>query len=418
MYRMLRSPIFKSSLLTIGFTAIIHISNYIYTLVCVRFLNPHEYSDLALIVSFYSLTGVFAATLANTSLSLLSRNRYTENYKELKSTILHTSTVALYAVFILTLIILTPVIHLAFGVESIPEIIIILTAGIFSIGNGLLAMHFQLQKRFIINGFFGVNSALLKLLFSFILLYFGYKTLGVSIALFLSGLLSFLFFYPKKDIGSYANLVILENRHIESAKAFLKSHKRFILKNLISALAIIICTILDTLLAKKLLSPNSAAQYIGMATLAKLFFYTTTAISVVIFPYLLHKESTTPKRVIFRLFMFMLFLAGVISMFISIMFPTQIIKLILGAAYTLEANKLAYILSASIAASFASVAINLSSLLDAAHFNKNIIAVAILGIIILFLAQPSSITALSLCLSVLFAISFMVLYNNCIKKHL
>lgn len=418
MRKLLKHPIIASSFLTIGFTGIVHIANYLYTLVCVRFLTPVEYSDLALIVSFYSLMGVFSATLANTSLSLLSRHKNDEAYSSLKKQILHTSTIVIYAVWIFSLFVLTPIIYYAFKIPSVLEIIIILTAGIFSIGSALLSVHFQLEKDFVRSGFFGVVSTLLKLIFSFIALYAGYKIFGVSVALFFAGLVSFIIFYPQKIIASYNTLLVPKNYFINEAVTFLKAHKRFIFKTLISSLAMILILVIDTLLAKRLLIPNMAAQYIGMATLAKLFFYSTTAICVVIFPYLLSKESQTPKKLLLNMFLGIIFFVGIISLIVSFFFPKELIGLVLGQAYTLEAKDFVYVLLVSITASFASIMTNLSSLLDAAHFNKTILPIFIFGIIFLFVINPASITTLALSLSFIFALLAIVLYNICVKKHL
>lgn len=418
MRKLITHPIFKSSMLTIAFTAVVHISNYLYTLISVRFLSPHEYSDLALIVSFYSLMGVFSATLANTSLSLLSRHQHSEKYEQIKAQILHSSTVFIYIVLFFALFVLTPIIHFAFSVTSIPEIIIILTAGIFSIGSALLSVHFQLQKNFVINGLFGITAALLKLLFAGIFLYLGYKIFGVAIALFLSGCISFIAFYPRKVVASYKTLIIVRKNYLDSFVEFLRSHKRFIFKTLVSALVMSLCIVIDTLLAKKLLSLDSAAQYIGMATLAKLFFYTATALCVVIFPYLLNKHSETSKKILFHLFMATIFFAGLLTLTLAYLFPQQLIQLILGKAYTLEAYNFVYVVLVGITATFASILTNLASLLDAAHFNKNVIGAAVFGFVLFVIFRPSDIQSLGLCLSALFAFSSILLYNNCVKKHL
>lgn len=418
MRKIIAHPIFASGLMTIGFTALVHISNYIYTLVCVRFLTPIEYSDLALIVSFYSLMGVFSATMANTSLSLLSRHKDTEYYAKTKEQILHSSTVLIYFIWIFAIFILTPIIYYAFKIPSILEIIIILTAGIFSVGSALLSVHFQLEKDFFRNGFFVVTGTLLKLGLSFIFLYFGYKIFGVALALFLSGILSFLLFYPNKNLKEYSYMLLPHKSYLDNTYKFLRVHKYFIIKNTISSLAIILILVVDTILAKKLLDPQLAAQYIGMATLAKLFFYTTTAICVVIFPYLLSKESHTPKKLLFYIFTSLIAVAGIFALIISFFFSKELIGLILGQSYTLESQHFIYVLFLSICASFASIVVNLSSLLDARHFNKTILPIAILGITVIFLIQPRGIVSLTLSLSAVFAILAVSLYNVCVKKHL
>lgn len=396
----------------------VHISNYIYTLISVRFLSPHEYSDLALVVSFYALMGVFSATLSNVALSLLSRHKDSEAYTQLKTQILHGSTIFVYLVSLFAILILTPIIHFVFNVKSILEIIIILIAGVFPIGSGLLSVHFQLHRRFLVNGFLGFIATLLKLIFSFIFLYLGYKVFGVAVALFLSSLLSFIIFYPNKEIGSLTKYMIPRNTYAESLKQLLRLHKTFILKTFVSSLVMALCIVIDTLLAKSLLTSNLAAQYIGMATLAKLFFYTATALCVVIFPYLLSKNSETPKRLILNLFLFTLTIGGILSIFITYLFPIQILNLILGKAYAAEAGSLVYVLIVSITATFASIMINLASLLDSKDFHKNVAFVFVFGGILFAIIQPENITSLSLSLSSLFALASILLYNNCVKKYL
>jgi O-antigen/teichoic acid export membrane protein len=411
-------PIITSGLLTIGFTAIVHISNYLYTLLSVRYLSPLEYSDLALIVSFFSLMGVFAATLSNTALSLLSRRKGSEDYTETKKQILHSSTVFFYLIFIFSLLVLTPIIHFVFDVESIPEIIIILTAGLFSVGNALLSIHFQLHKKFFINGSFGVTSALLKLVLSFVFLYLGYKIFGVALALFFSTLFAFIAFYPHKVIGTYKEILSFKKEYLETTTKFVKDNKKFLFKTFISSLLLTLCLIIDTLSAKKLLSPELAAQYIGMSTLAKLFFYSVVALGAVIFPYLLSHEETISKKKLFNYFMLFISASGILALIVSKLFAVQLITLVLGGAYTAEAQYFIYILLVSISATFAYVMINLSSLLDAAHFSKNVALILTLSGLLLVMVWPQYIQTLALSITSIFTFTAILLYNVCVKKHL
>jgi O-antigen/teichoic acid export membrane protein len=411
MLKILKNPVFTSSAVTIAFTALTHILNYVFTLSVIHFLTPIEYTDMALVMSLYGLMGIFAAALSIVTLSILSKN----NHPELREQILATAKVTAIVLSFLSIFIVAPIIQYFFRLDSYQEVLISLLAGVGSLGTTLLTVHFQVAKEFVRAGWFSFLFTTLKLMLSLLLLWFGLKVMGVSLGLFGSTIFTFLLFFPTS-----ARSELFKRSGIwPKAVTFYKHHRRIIITSLISSLTLMLCVNVDVLMSKRILGSEIAAGYLGISTLSKLFLYSSLAVMSVVFPYILSTTNIQSKKKMFNYFLAFIASAAVIFLLFAYYLDQFLVGLILGAKYLPYAQNFLPIAAAIVSMSFAYIFSYFASLIDAGHFKKTMLgSILVIGVLFV-ICRPyiNQVLPLAAFLTLSFAILSISLYNFSIKNH-
>jgi O-antigen/teichoic acid export membrane protein len=407
-----KNKILQSSAINVLFSAMSNVLNYAFVLICINYLTPKEYADLALTISFYSIIGIFATTLSTTSLSLLSHH----NNRSEKENIMSLAKVLILVLTIVSILVLTPFIKHFFDVGSYLNITIILLAGVVSIITSLLTVHFQVMGQYTRNGLAQVLSTILKFSFSFLALYLSFGLTGISVALLLSTIFTFILFYPRSEYG-----LLVERRAVNiftTSLQFIKDNKSLIQKSLLSSLIAILCITADTILAKRLLDTDIASQFIGMSVVAKLFIYGTLAITTVIFPYILSVRDINVKKLYIKYLNLFILVTGTTWITLAYFFGEFFLQLILGDKYTSLADYFYLVCIISVTATLAYVNSHLASLLNVAKLNLTYTLSFIFSILLFIILMPADFTALSIYISSVFAFISILLYYVNIKSHL
>lgn len=411
MLKILKNPVFASSAITIAFTALTHILNYVFTLSAIHFLTPIEYTDMALVMSLYGLMGIFAAALSIVTLSILSKN----NHPELRGQILATAKVTAIVLSFLSIFIVAPIIQYFFRLDSYQEVLISLLAGVGSLGTTLLTVHFQVKKEFVRSGWFSFLFTTLKLVLSLLLLWLGLKVMGVSLGLFGSTIFTFLLFFPTSARGE----LLKTNDLWSKAVVFYQQHRRIIITSIISSLTLMLCVNIDVLMSKRILGSEIAAGYLGISTLSKLFLYSSLAVMSVVFPYILSTNNIQSKKKMFNYFLAFIASAAVIFLLLAYYLDQFLVGLILGAKYLPYAQNFLPIAVAIVSMSFAYTFSYFASLIDAGHFKKTMLgSILVIGVLFV-ICRPyiNQVLPLAAFLTLSFAILSISLYNFSIKNH-
>lgn len=398
----------QSSFLILFFTGLTYILNYAYTLVAIHFLSPLEYSELAFLVAVYSLFGVFGATVSNVSLPLL----HTKENIKIKNQVVAVTKFLLICLFILSFTIIPFVVAKFFNIYEYTNIVLFSLGGSLSIAFALLTTHLQVVKDFRKVGLVQVFSTSIKFLGSLVFLFFGFKIFGVGIALFLSSLISIIFFFPKNE----DNIKLLKDSSFSSfslVKSFWQEHKNFIIKSFVGSLILTLFVTLDTILAKKILTEDVVGYFIGISTLAKLFLYGVIAISTVIFPYILAENSRDKQKRILNYFLLFIFVSGLLFVLFSYFLNSFFVPLILGEKYFAASHFLFPISLYVVTSAFAYLLTQLSILENSKNFLKVISVYFLLILIFIFFNNFdfTNIETFSDVLASLFAILAILLYN-------
>jgi O-antigen/teichoic acid export membrane protein len=414
MQKILQNKILQSSGLILFFTAITYILNYAYTLVAIHFLSPFEYSELALLIAIYSLFGIFGATISNISLPLLHD---VENTKIKNQVVIVTKFLSII-LGILSFTIIPFLISKIFNINNYTNIILFSLGGVATLSLALLTAHLQVVKKFAKVGLIQVVSTFIKFFGSLIFLFFGYKILGVGIALLLSSILAFLLFFPWTEENQNMLTSPLLNKGGAGGgliKNFWQEHKKFLIKSFFGSLILTLLITLDTILAKRFLSEELVGFFVGISTLAKLFLYGNIAISSVIFPFYLSEKDENKKKNILNYFIYFILFTGFLFIIISYFMHNFLVPLILGQKYLLASNYLFPISTFVISGTLAYVFTQLSILTNNKNFLKNISIYFVIFIISTFIFInyfTITIYSFSYFLTLSYLILFLITYTN------
>jgi O-antigen/teichoic acid export membrane protein len=406
------NKILQSSAINVIFSAISNVLNYAFVLICIKYLTPKEYADLALTISFYSIIGIFATTLSTTSLSILSQSN--DRYE--KEKIMSLAKVLVLVLTIASILVLTPFIKHFFDIGSYLNINIILFAGVISIVTSLLTVHFQVMGEYTRNGLSQVMSTIFKFGFSFLALYLSFGLTGISIALLLSTVFTFILFYPRSEYG-----LLIERKATNIftvSMQFIKDNKSLIQKSLLSSLIAILCITADTILAKRLLESDIASQFIGMSVVAKLFIYGTLAITTVVFPYILSVRDINAKKLYIQYLNIFIIVTGGLWIALAYFFGEFFLQIILGEKYTSLASYFYLTCIIAVTATLAYTNSHLASLLNVAKLNLTYTLSLVFSILLFIIMTPYNFTSLSIYISSVFAFIFILLYYINVKSHL
>jgi O-antigen/teichoic acid export membrane protein len=199
---------------------------------------------------------------------------------------------------------------------------------------------------------------------------------------------------------------------------FVSKYRKYFTGAFISALTLTLSFTIDTILAKSILTTDIASQYIGLATLAKLFLFTSLALSTIVFPYIIDPKHRDIQKRLTMYFLLFILTAGVACFLITQQFSIILVPIILGAQYLPMANTLPLITLTIVAATFTALLSQLSSLLGIHGFLKPSLISVLFGIALYAILFPIyTIQSFTIWLSSIFALYSILLYNLNIRKH-
>ncbi|OGD66828.1 hypothetical protein A3F08_00415 [Candidatus Berkelbacteria bacterium RIFCSPHIGHO2_12_FULL_36_9] len=309
----------------------VNFGNYLFNMIMGRTLGPSDYGGLVTLISFLAILGVPTATI-QTSAMRFSAAFSAENHPDKINYLIK----YLAKRMVLLGIILFAIVFFASGYLSAffnfesktPFIILALTSPfilLLPINRGCM-QGIQNFKGLSIN--LGLEP-FLKIVFSVLLIYFGYKLNGSVLAILIAFILVYLFsFIHLKKIFAAG-----------SAPFPTKSFWKYSAPVLIAVLIMSIFTTIDILVVKHYLPKDQAGLYSGISTISKIVLYFSLPFISAMFPKI--TELYTKKEKHYPLLAQTFLIVTVASIFILaffVIFPEFTIKVLFGSQYLSGAN--------------------------------------------------------------------------------
>lgn len=305
--------------------------NYLYHLSVGRLLGPSSYGELAVLISLSGLLGIIPASISLVVIKYVSISR-TEESKSILISWLRIKIFQLsFAVFIVVLLI-APVIRSFLHISNIIYIIGIAVTFLFSLPallnrsilQGLLKFKEMIVSVLIENG--------MKLVFSILLIYLGYRVGGAMIA-----------FAVSAAAGWYLTHIYLKIHTGRNPKtpSNIKSLILYTIPVVVQSIALISLYSSDLVLVKHFFSSHDAGIYASLSTLGKIILFGAGPIGAVMFPMIAqrHSEGYEYKKIF--IYSFLATLVFAISVLIVYwIFPQFAINLLYGSSYLEAANLL------------------------------------------------------------------------------
>ncbi len=411
---MIFSSIFKNKLIQAGSIVFVgsmlaNVLNYLFSIVMGRLLPPEVFGELVSLITILLIIGIPATTLSLVLANYTAVHKAKGELKEI-SALIHIADKTVWTVGLISffgMIVLSPLLSKFFQIP-LPTFIfftILVPITFFSASvSGILQGEEAFKKLSIVN----VGTALIKFVFSVLLVYLGFSIFGVFCALILAGVI--MYFYGRSHIRRYVGATNLSIKW----KDVIKDKREYVWFLFKATLFLAIFTNVDLLLSKHFLTSILAGEYAALSTLGKIVTYGSGVVLTVLFPLVASSHEADKGKSRKFLATALLAVGGGSALLVAIfyLFPIQILSTVLSSSYTGVAPYLSYFGSAMGFTALSSVFIQYFLATSHKAFLVPLIILTVfetVGIMI-FHANILSIVTVSLITSILLFLSMTIVY--------
>lgn len=315
--------------------------NYLYHPIMSRLMTVESFGEVQTIFSLVFLSGVILTVFYRMVLHITSNSdtdmplesgAITADTSAIPG--LYTAALLIHLPFVILLGIASPFISHFFAFQSSWSFAVFAVALLLTVPTTFYGAYFHGRNEFATLSVSQAITSAGKLIVAILLVLLGMGVFGAIGALAIASLMSILFMRAKSE---GFKLSIVPFMHM------LPALKREIPYGILIFMSLGLVTFLysaDVLVVKHLFSPEVAGLYSGVATIARIIFFVTASISGVLLSSIKLRNSLEENRLILK--KGILYVAviggGVLAAFV--LFPVQIISLLIGAKYVSMAHLL------------------------------------------------------------------------------
>ena len=311
----------KGSFILFFLIIIYNILNYVFQISMAKMLGPEDYSILAVLMSIvyvFSIPSEAIQTVITKYSSVLSAKKRFSNLKDILIRISKKG--LLFSVIIFISYSLVSVFVLS-GFLNINYSLLVLT-GLFIFVVFLLPVErgmLQGMKKFTTLGFNFIMESLMKVVFSVILVLFGWKVYGAIVALILGSVIAFI-------LAAYSLKPILKSKR---ERKLITNAYSSNLPILIATISIVLMYSIDIIFARRFFTPIIAGQFAFVALIAKVIIFVGSAIGKAMFPISSEQHSLGNKtKGVLKKSLAMIILFSLCALILYYIVPEFIVKII------------------------------------------------------------------------------------------
>ncbi|RJR24497.1 hypothetical protein C4578_02660 [Candidatus Microgenomates bacterium] len=308
---------------------------YLYHLLMGRLLGPVDYSVLESLISVLYYLGIPMTVFGVVVVKYISGEKDSEKIARFFTKILNK--VALWGFYgLIIFLLLFPLFRNLLKIDSFLLFLGLGITAYLGVFNSLFSYSLQGVMKFKDLSIYSVFSSWLKLFFSLVFLYFGFKVYGALIGLLLSSFLACLF--GLNLAKKYINLFKSNNISIKDSFGNIRSYSLAVFFTNFSLISLFTA---DIILARYFLPSVEAGYYASLSILGKVIFYASSPIVSVMFPLVSSKHSAGENyQKLFWMSFSLILLTSLIISIIYFSFPELMINFLFGKAYLEGASSL------------------------------------------------------------------------------
>ncbi|HUC20688.1 MAG TPA: oligosaccharide flippase family protein, partial [Candidatus Polarisedimenticolaceae bacterium] len=257
----------------------ISVLNYLYYPVLGRLLQPADFGEVQTVMSFFLQTSIFMQVLGLVSIGVIARYRKPEERSRI---IAEYSRLAFYiglCIFVITVLV-SPFLKSFFQFDSVLPFIafglVVLVTVPLTFANSFL----QAGHRFGDLSRSGIIASAAKLVLSALLVFIGLKAFGAIAAIALAQALALVYTLFKTPDGKP---VIMSGLRFKKPRfSVMRSELPYAGLVLVASLTVNVVLGLDIIVIKHYFDPHTAGLYAGIATIARIIFYVTAPLALVL----------------------------------------------------------------------------------------------------------------------------------------
>ncbi|MSS74079.1 hypothetical protein EXS72_00360 [Candidatus Pacearchaeota archaeon] len=314
----LQNKLVKYSIIFLFLVGLFNILNFLYHIIMARMLSIEDFGLLKRVFAFLYIGAIFMEAIQIVVVKYASTPR--EDKGKLKNIFLRVTkglikpTLVVMIIFLFLSIFISPILKIPYALLLTTSLFIICSMFI-PISRGIL----QGQQRFWALGFSMISEAGFKIIFAFLLVYFGFGVFGaiwgVIISIILSLLLSLI--YLKNILKSKSSFIELKDIRAYSKPVFMVT------------LVLILFLNIDILLAGYFFDQMTAGIYAIASTISLIIFIGIQPINKVLFPLTVHASTReSPPTHNFKRAIILILLLCTLALITISLFTEEIIYLI------------------------------------------------------------------------------------------
>jgi O-antigen/teichoic acid export membrane protein len=315
-----KNKIFSGSILVVFALFFSSVLNYLYHLICLKFLNIEDYGTFESLVSLSYIIGVLISSINLTTTYLISHSKQNEissTISEIKKIINKTSLITG-----IILVLSFPAVYFYFNIRiSLFLYIIYIIQTLFSFYASNFQSILQGLLKFKEVSISTIILSILKIVFTLVFVIIGFKTMG-ALAGFIIGLI-FQIIFCRYSLRKF---------WYSSKKTILKINNDFVKYLTYTTIVNLCLTSLystDLLLIKKYFISSQVGIYSAGSILGRIIFFASSMINIVVFPLFVKNKN---KKIFLYSFIYLFITILMVNLIFNI-FPQYIIKPLTGLNY-------------------------------------------------------------------------------------
>lgn len=309
----------------------IGVLNYIYYPILGRLLEPAPFGEVQTLVSLFLQLAIFLGVLGNLTVNIVA-NHGDEPVGRRTMLELEKLSLVVSLIGLAVVVVLAPVLQQFFKFESFIPFIILAVAIVVSVPSTFRSAYLRGKKYFGLTSIAGLVAAAAKLAFSIVLIWLGFGTIGAITGLVLAQLASFAYAAIKARQAGFDQSLWSNFFQPPDMKLVLPELKYAGLV-LVSSLTITALYSIDIIAVKHYFDAQTAGEYAGIATVARIIFFLTASIAQVLLPSVMLRNSAGKNRGILLKSLALTTFVGGSALVVFWLMPNFITRLLMGDEY-------------------------------------------------------------------------------------
>jgi len=326
-FRAISTPTARSTAIFYFGSFGLSVFRYLFHLILLRFLAPAEYGEFFSYLSLTYLLGIPTGTIATVITKYVAEFKG-KGDKTSINLFFHylIRTVTPLAVFLgLALILLSGPLSFIFKAHSLAFIVLGISVFI-SLYQTIIGSYLVAYQKFVFQTVLGLVSILLTIVFSILLIKFGFGATGAVIGQLLGSVVTSIIIFLNIRPSVYPKIVTKNPPHF--------SLGGFMGYSFIYALGTMSLISTDVLMVRALFNPHLSVIYSSLSILGRMILFGLTPLISLVLPMASHRQSAfgSAKTILIKLGSVTV-IFGIVGAGIFSLFPTLIIRILSGAAY-------------------------------------------------------------------------------------
>lgn len=319
----------------------ISVINYLYYPVLGRLLDPAEFGEVQTLVSLFAQIAIFLSVLGLLTVNIVANHG---DKPEAQKTLLELEKFALIiSVAGLALAVAGgPFLQNFFNFSSLLPFIGLALAIVVSVPSTFRTAYLRGKQRFGWNSISGLVGAGAKLLLSALFIVMGFGTTGAIAGLVVAQLLTFVYSAAKAKQAGFGPR-LSTNFFSKPDMRLLRPEFKYAGLVLMGSLAITALYSIDIVYVKHHFDAHTAGLYAGIATVARIIFFLTGSIALVLLPTVKLSNTIQQNRQSLQKSLYLLIGIGGPALAVFWFLPELVVRLLMGRQYLEYASLLPWL---------------------------------------------------------------------------